>query len=151
MEKYDKGNKLLPGSQPARSQAQIWLHAAEGTFMLHALAITYARWNFPKDLAEANPHALQQMEDGLSVNVQKDFDWLEAELTKGKGPFILGDKPTVADIMMEFSIDFIQERGLGTKGKTWPKIQQWLNACHNDEAYKKAVKKTGHTLHPATM
>ena len=141
----------MPAQQPQRSQAQIWLHAAEATFLLHALAITYARWNFPSSIKASNPNALEEMEKGLSVNVQKDMDWLEAELAKSKGPFILGEKVTVADIMMEFSIDFIQERGLGTKGGSWPKIQEWLKACHSLDAYRKAVEKTGYTLHPKTI
>lgn len=119
--------------------------------MMHGLAVLYARWQFPEEAKKAAPGALEQMEEKLSVNVTKDFDWLEKELSATSGPFLLGEKPTVADIMMEFSVDFIQERGLGVKkGQGWPKVQKWLEACQGTETYKAAVKKTGHTLYPKT-
>lgn len=45
LEQYDTNSKLLPPkSNPVdRYKAYEWVHAAEGTFMLHALAILYAR------------------------------------------------------------------------------------------------------------
>lgn len=150
-EKYDTSNKVFPKDQPTRAHAQIWVHAAEGTFMLHSLAILYARWQFPEEAKKAAPGALEQLEKNMSVNVGKDLDWLEKELSQTPGPFLLGSKPTVADIMMEFSIDFILTRGLGAqRGQGWPKVHKWLEACQANEAYKQAVKRTGHTLHPKT-
>jgi len=52
--------------------------------------------------------------------------------------------------MMGFSIDFIFAMELGTKGGNWPAVQKWLKNLHEQEAYKRAVKKTGHSLFPAT-
>jgi glutathione S-transferase len=109
--------------------------------MLHALAITYARWNIPAD-----SDILAQAEKGLSVNVQNDLDWLETELSFSPGPFLCGDRITAADTMMQFSIDFILVTKLGTQGRTWTNIEKWLKACKESEGYKRAVEKTGYEL-----
>jgi glutathione S-transferase len=48
IEKYDKENRMMGGNDPVqRNRIRTFIHAAEGTFMLHALAITYARWFSP--------------------------------------------------------------------------------------------------------
>lgn len=139
----------MPDNQYLRSRVQTFVHAAEGTLAIHGLAVLYARWSFPAELKESNPNALEKMEAGLSVNVQKDFDWLEKELSASTGLFLVNNEVTAADIMMHFSARFILERKLGTGGKSWPKINEWLERCENTEAYKRAVEKSGHTLHPA--
>ncbi|QIX01179.1 hypothetical protein AMS68_006696 [Peltaster fructicola] len=137
---YDKEHRFLAAlGDPKRYQILQWVHAAEGTFMTHALAITYARW-FQKG------GDLKATEEGLSGNVQKDFDWFEAELNKSKGKFLFGDEPTAGDIAMHFSVTFIIARELGTQGRTWPRIEQFVKDCEATEAYKKAVKKTGYEL-----
>ncbi len=114
--------------------------------MLHALAITYTRWNAPKHVHEAGD--VETMEKGMSVNVQNDFNWLESELDRGSGKFLVGDEITAADVMMMFSVEFILARGLGTKGcdTKWPKTREWLQACKDTEAYRRAVEKTGYKL-----
>ncbi|KAK7180162.1 hypothetical protein PSPO01_13821 [Paraphaeosphaeria sporulosa] len=76
---YDAQHKFIPSSTTERIKVLQWLHAAEATFLLHALAITYVRWNIPSSAAEQG--VLEQMEAGLAVNVQKDLDWLETELS----------------------------------------------------------------------
>lgn len=86
------------------------------------------------------------MEKSLSVNVQNDLSWLETELSLSTGKFLCGDHVTVADIMMQFSADFIFARELGTQGKEFPNIRKWLEACSEEEAYKRAVNKTGYKL-----
>jgi glutathione S-transferase len=59
---------------------------------------------------------------------------------------LCGDHITAADIMMQFSADFILARELGTQGKEWPNINKWLEACKKTDTYQRAVKKTGHKL-----
>lgn len=118
-----------------------WIHAAEGTYALHALAILYTRW-----FGAGTPDAAAKIEDSMSVNVGKDMDYLEAALNKSSGKFLVGDHVTVADCMMLFSAQFILARELGTKGKKWERIDQWIKDCENTESYKKAVEKTGHHL-----
>jgi glutathione S-transferase len=118
------------------------MSAAEGTFMIHALAILYARWHLP----EAAKSSLPEMERGLSKNVQKDLDWLEEELKTGNEEFLVGDELTVADIMMHFSVQLIFARKLGTEGKSWPSVERWMEGLEGLEGYQNAVKKTGYKL-----
>ena len=53
---------------------------------------------------------------------------------------------TAADVMMQFSVEFIIAIELGTQGKEHPSILKWMEACRSTETYKRAVKKTGHKL-----
>jgi glutathione S-transferase len=82
----------------------------------------------------------------MSANVQNDMSWLETELSLSDGRFLCGDEVTAADIMMQFSVEFILARELGTKGKEWPNVNKWMEACKGTEGYKRAVAKTGHKL-----
>lgn len=143
-EKYDKDHKFIPTDMAQRTTVLQWIHASEGQFMLHALAITYLRWFAPP--SALSDGTVEETERGMSVNVQKDFDWLESELQNSKGQFLLGENLTAADIMMHFSAHFILARGLGTKGKSWPKVTEWLTACEAREGYKTAVEKSGYEL-----
>ncbi|KAI8937466.1 hypothetical protein NX059_005186 [Plenodomus lindquistii] len=142
-EKYDKEGRLFPQDPKQRNQVRQWVHAAEATFALHSLAILYARWNAPKDVPEGT---VEKMEKGMSVNVQNDLSWLETELSLSSGKFLCGDHVTAADIMMQFSADFILARELGTQGKEYPNINKWLEVCKNTDSYKRAVEKSGHKL-----
>lgn len=136
---------MLLKDKHARVKVREWMHAAEGTFMIHGLAITYARWNIPEP-AKSDGTTLSEMERGMSVNVQKDLDWLEHELGNGKGKYLVGDSVTAADTMMAFSIHFIFKRDLGTQGKRWEKIEAWLKGLEAREPYKTAVQKSGYSL-----
>lgn len=139
-DKYDTQHRLLPPvGDPARYKVLQWVHASEATYLLHGLAVLYAKWN-QKD------GDVQETIAGLSKNVINDLNHLESELGKSKGKFLLGDNLTVADIMMHFSARFMLVRELGTMGKTWPKIEEWLSACEATPSYKAAVEKTGHQL-----
>lgn len=140
-EKYDGAGRLLPTDPAARVQCLRWIHASEATYALHALAILYTRW-FGAD----NADAAAKIEEGMSVNVGKDMDFLEAELGKSKGRFLVGDNVTAADCMMLFSAQFILARQLGTKGRKWERVDRWIADCENTESYKRAVSKTGHRL-----
>lgn len=149
-EQYDAAKRLIPdtNSQYLRTKVLSFVHASEADLALHALAILYARWQFPEPLKQSNPAALQEMEDNMSPNVQNDLDWLEGELSRSTGRFLVGDSITAADVMMHFSVQFIFARELGTKGKQWPKIKDWLQRCEASESYRRAVEKSGHTLNP---
>ena len=141
-ETYDKSGKLLPTDPAQRVKVRQWVHAAEATFALHALAILYARWQVKGVPAES----IEAAEKSMSANVQNDMSWLETELSLSQGQFLCGDHVTAADIMMQFSAEFILARELGTQGKEWPNINKWLKACENTDSYKRAVEKTGHKL-----
>lgn len=144
-ETYDKSSKLLPSDAAPRAKAYEWLHAAEGTFMLHSLAIFYARWKIPRGGKEYVP----ELEKALSADIHNDLDWIESALKeqKSKGnEFLVGDGLTVADIMMQFSIEFIFKWKLGTRGGNWPETEAWLKRTMARPAFKKAVEKSGYTL-----
>nr|POF00940.1 glutathione s-transferase 3 [Quercus suber] len=139
-DKYDTQHRLLPALGDAKRYDVLqWVHAAEATFALHALAILYARWSQKDGDVEAT-------EKALSVNVQKDLDYLERELQKSPGKFLFGDAVTAADCMMEFTVDFVFARELGTKGGSWPRVNEYLKDLHAVPTWKQAVEKTGHKL-----
>ena len=82
----------------------------------------------------------------MSKNVIKDMDFLESELKKSGGKFLLGNTVTAADTAMHFSATFILARELGIKGRKYPEIERYLKDCEATDSYKKAVDKTGHQL-----
>jgi glutathione S-transferase len=57
---YDKEGRLLPHDPKERVKVRQWVHAAEGTFALHTLAILYAQWHVPKDAPEGLLEATQK-------------------------------------------------------------------------------------------
>lgn len=118
---------LLPVDKVARAYARMWISAAEGTFLVHALAIMYG--------SGVAPEAAEKLHVGLSTQVHRDFDWLEDELRCGASKFLLGDTVTVADTMMGFSVAFIRKMGLRTKQKTWPSINTWLDNIEATPTY----------------
>ncbi|KAL5114944.1 hypothetical protein ACEQ8H_007191 [Pleosporales sp. CAS-2024a] len=141
-ETYDKQGKLLPTDAAQRVKVRQWVHAAEATFALHALAILYMRWHV-KDVSQ---DAMEAAEERMAANVQNDMSWLETELSLSSGGFLCGRDVTAADIMMQFSVAFILARQLGTNGKEWPNINKWMDKCQGTESYQRAVQKTGHKL-----
>ncbi|KIW99208.1 uncharacterized protein Z519_00871 [Cladophialophora bantiana CBS 173.52] len=151
-ETYDPRGRLLPHERKARAKVREWMAAAEGTFMIHALAILYARWRFPKS-ANASKY-LAEMEKGLAANVQNDLNWLEAELADGREYLVSRDGDgegeddgvSAADILMGFSIEFIFARRLGTDGADWPNVRRWLRGIMHRGAYIRAVERTGYSL-----
>ena len=158
---YDTKNRYLPIDPATRATIRQWLHAAEGTFMIHAIAILYLRWQMP----EEGQRMLPGIEERMSKNVRNDLAWLEATLKdqkeQGRG-WIVGEEMSIADIQMQFryvmwflveawlitGIEFVFERKLGVDpGKNeFPEISSWLARTKKEGAYKKAVEKTDYTL-----
>ena len=117
--------------------------------MIHALAVLYARLSI-SDEAKSDG-TLDKLEIGLSKNVHNDLNWLESELERTGGRYLVGSSLTAADIMVAFSIEFMFARSLGlknqpeTQGK-WQGVRTWLSNMHKEEGYRKAVQKTGYKL-----
>ncbi|KAI9698332.1 MAG: hypothetical protein M1820_007494 [Bogoriella megaspora] len=141
-EKYDTANRLIPKDAASRVSVLQWVHATEATFTLHALAITYLRWFAPQSIRDNGE--LEATEEKMGKNVQHDLDMLEDALEKNKGGFLIGDTVTAADCMMSFSIVYILRNGLGTGGRSWLRIDEWIKKCEATETWKKAVNRTGH-------
>ncbi|KAF2762037.1 thioredoxin-like protein [Pseudovirgaria hyperparasitica] len=143
--KYDPDHRIIPANDdPKYPDVLQWIHAAEGQILLHALSITYATWMSPPAVKESG--GFDKLLENLSINVVRDFDWLEGELGKNSGDFLVGNTVTGADIMTAFSARFVLTRELGTKGKTWSNVNKWLKKCESTKTYQDAVKKTGHSL-----
>ena len=137
---YDKQHKILPAlGDPQRYKVLQWVHAAEATWALHAIAILYMRWN----LKDGDP---AKTEEGMSRNVVNDMNFLEETLKNSSGKFLCGDSVTAGDFMMHFSAVFILARELGTKGMKYPEIEKWIQTCEATDSYKKAVETSGHKL-----
>ena len=103
---------------------------------MHALPTVYNR-RIDNTIAE-------KLEPGIAQIVAKDLDWLEDELERGGGRFLVGDTVTAADTMMAFTVQFIFAKGLGPKDRRWEKVNGWLRNVEGVEAYQRAVAKTGH-------
>lgn len=153
LEAYDKDNKLMPpiGDAAGRAKVREWVHAAEGGFMMPAMPVLYTRWQVPEDVPDRE-RLLAVVEKKLSANVHNSFDWLEGELKAQKAQgseFLVGKGLTAADIVLQFSVQFIMERRLGVGGRgegKWPEVVAWLERTEALEPYRKAVDKTGYTL-----
>ena len=138
--KYDKQHKLLAEDVATRFATLRWVHAAEASFMLFALPVTYTMW-FGGD----HEAAKEQIIKGLGKNIVAALTNLEEELQKSNGKFLIGEKLSIADIMVHFSVQFMLARGIDG-GKKWTRLEQWLKDCEATEGYQKAVKKTGYDL-----
>ena len=136
---------MLPLDPALRAKVREWMWASEATFMIHGVAVVAARRQMPL-AGKKDPRIMEEMERRLSVNVQKDLDWMESELWAGTGRFLVGDHVTAADTMMAFTIELILARKLGTGGKEWPAVTSWLHNIENEEGYEKAVQKTRYDL-----
>ncbi|KAF7517853.1 hypothetical protein G7054_g13660 [Neopestalotiopsis clavispora] len=152
LDKYDTKGQLQPSDPKARAKTREWVHAAEGVFMIHGLAVLYARRTMPED---AKSSALPEMEKKLAVNVHKDLDWIEGHLKEQGTKFLMADTVSVADVMMQFSIEFIYVSKLGVNAEEtgdkggdgrWPLTKQWLDRCMSTPSFKRAVEKSGYTL-----
>ena len=135
---YDDSHRLLPTDQAQRIKVRAWIHAAEGAFMVHCLPTVYVR--------RLDASAAEKLEPGLAGNVAKDLDWLEAELKKGNGRYLVGDHVTDADTMVAFSIQFIFRMSLAPQDRKWEGIEAWLRNVEAGQTYQRAVAKTGHHL-----
>ena len=157
LEREDHNGRLMPkleilNRHEDRSQIREFIHAAEGSIMVHALPYIYAR--------RISREAAEMLKPGLQAIVAKDLDWVEhhfirkveeARRSEDLG-WLIGWEVTAADTMMGFSVQFVLVNELAgkdedVKGK-WPKVRRWLKMIEGREAYHRAVKKTGFVLQP---
>lgn len=106
--------------------------------MVHCLPTVYNR-RIDATLAE-------KLAPGIEQIVAKDLDWLEEELKKGNGRYLVGDHITAADTMVAFSVQFIFRMRLGPSNRRWEGIESWLRGTENERAYQRAVAMTAYKL-----
>lgn len=128
----------MPTEPAQRIKVREYIHAAEGTFMVHCLPTVYNR--------RTDATMAEKLAAGLEKNVVKDLDWLEAELKAGNGRYLVGDHVTAADTMVAFSVQFIFAMRLAPRNSRWAAIEGWLTNVEGENAYQCAVAKTGHHL-----
>lgn len=146
---------LLEKSGRSAAQAErMWCFYSEGTLLLHALSITYARWSLGSDGDAGSEAALKKCETFMAKNVQNDLDYVESQLAEqakraggaDKEIFLVGQELSVADVMMAFSVEFAIKKDLGIEGRTWPTINRWLASLEKRPAYIKARREAPHEL-----
>lgn len=88
-----------------------------------------------RPLAKAIAWQLDQkyVKDSLSTHIE----FLEGEVKKNDGDFLIGDKLTGADIMMVFPLEVLQARGDLNKMK-FPELVAYLGRIQKRDAYKRA-------------
>ena len=116
-EHYDTSHRLLPTDQVQRVKVLEWVDAAEGAFMIHCLPTVYVR--------RIHASAAEKFAPGLAENVAKDLDWLEGELSRGNGIYLVGERVTAADTIVAFSIQFIFWLKLVPQDRKWKGIEPW--------------------------
>ncbi|KKY17456.1 putative glutathione s-transferase iii [Phaeomoniella chlamydospora] len=125
-----------PSSPSPRAKVREYMAAAEGTFLMHALAILYARLHMPES-GEQNG-TLTKLEEALSKNVHNDLNWMETELERNGTVYLVGVCLTAADIVVVFSLQFIFARRLGVGDKDerkWKIFRDWLRRMECEEGY----------------
>jgi len=120
------------------------MSASEGSFLMHGIAIMYARARLPPDHSAAWP----AMNKTMSPNMHNNLNWLESTLQEQhsrSSKYLVGDHLTAADIGMHYSLQLIYNRKLGLEGtdQRWVEVEKWMHDMEQEESYKRAVAKTG--------
>ncbi|MGR3320557.1 MAG: glutathione S-transferase family protein [Pseudooceanicola sp.] len=114
---------LFGRSPEARAETRMWLRRVENLYVRpmidsYRAGVGYERF---KDRMRLLPHAVPEIlalaTDGL--------DWLDAQL--GQGPFIAGDRLTLADIMLYCFMDFAIERGVLPASPAHENLAPWFD------------------------
>ena len=140
-----EGGKLRPeAGTPEFLRYRYWLHFAEGSAMSPLLM----KLVFDKVASAPMPFFVKPVARGISAQVLKNFvtpnlerqlDFMEAELTKHK--WFAGSEFSAADVQMSFPLEAAAQRA-GLDGSR-PKLMAFLKRIHARPAYKRALEKGG--------
>ncbi|KAF7869895.1 hypothetical protein EAF04_004679 [Stromatinia cepivora] len=81
-----------------------------------------------------------QIFDGPAL--RKSLGYLEKELKNGpEGGFLMGSHPGRADIMVEFMVTLVRQRGWLDLATEFPVVNEWLDRCYERPAWKRSMEK----------
>ncbi len=147
-EKYDVLRTFMPSDPTQRLRVREWIAASEGSFLMHGIAIMYARARLPKGTPEGTWKEINAV---MSPNMHNNLNWLDSHLKsvhEAGGRYLVGDHLTAADINMLFSIQLIYDRKLGLEDteQEWEHTERWRREMEEEESWKRCVEKTGFKL-----
>ena len=127
---YHGGEKLVPprGTDDHVRHLQ-WMHFAEGSAMTPILLRIYTA-----RLGEA----AAPLEARITQQLDSHFAYMENAVSED-GHFV-GDNLTAADIMLSFPAEIAIMQGLAQR---FPKLANFVNACHDRPAWRRAREKGG--------
>jgi len=129
---------------PEHLRYRYWLHFAEGSAMPPLLLklvfdrIATAKMPFFA-VPVAKTIAAKVLGTLVEPNLQRQFDFMEAEL--GKSEWFAGSEFTAADIQMSFPVEAAAQRA-GLK-ESHPHLVAWLKRIHARPAYRQALQQGG--------
>jgi len=145
IEHHDPERRLAPevGSD-AFERYRFWLHHAEGSAMPPlVMRLVFSRLGQPPVPALARPlgrlFARGVEQQYLGPEIRRLAEFWEAEL-EGGGPWFAGERFSAADIQMSFPLLALASRG-GLEA--YPRLQAFLAACREREAYRRTVARIG--------
>ncbi len=145
LETYGNGRLVPePGTQAARDY-RYFMHYAEGSLMSPLLM----RLIFDKIAATKAPFFIRPIIRGLVKKVEQSFITAEIELHTeylnnilANRTWFTGDAYTGADIMMNFAVEALVERGRQPESKT-THLRAWVGRMKQRPAYQRTVAKAG--------
>ena len=106
--------------------------------MVHCLPTVYVR--------QVDASAAEKLGPSRAGHVARDLDWLEGELKKGSGRYLVGDHVSAADTMVAFLIQFIFWLRLAPQNRKREGIEAWLRNVEAGECISVRWLKLGTTF-----
>ncbi|ATZ56031.1 Bcgst20 [Botrytis cinerea B05.10] len=102
--------------------------------------LTYAMLMLDFNFIANGAGPMGKLLDGPAL--RKVLGVLEKELKEGpEGGFFMGKNPGRADIMLEFPMTLIKQRGWVDIEKEFPALGEWLTRCYERPAWKRSIEK----------
>jgi glutathione S-transferase len=144
LDRHGEGRLRPPPGTPERLQFTYWLHFAEGS----AMPFLLLKLVFDKVRAAPVPFFIKPVVKGVAdqvmrsfvgPNLQRQLDFMEAELTRQ--PWFAGAEFSAADVQMSYPVEAAAARaGLDAR---YPALTDWLARIHARPAYQRALEAGG--------
>lgn len=145
IEHHDPKRRLVPeAGSDAFERYRFWMHHAEGSAMPPlVMRLVFSRLGQPPVPALARPlgrlFARGVEQQYLGPEIRRLVEFWEGEL-EAKGPWFAGEHFSAADIQMSFPLLALASSG-GLDDT--PRLQAFLAACREREAYRRTVARIG--------